>query len=396
MARKRVEAGVPACSSHPDGWVVRYGAYGSGLHRRQRWRCDPPSGAPHTFTGGLVRTVMDRPSSCLSCEQKLATHQGPGLPSRYRYPVREVAVALQRVGAGMSYSEAAVRAQVQTKGGGHATAQLVGNWVEVFGPVVAERWKETTWPETVVLDSRTFHANQQGGGSGVVFTVMAVHGYESKKRHRLWAVQAVPGPPDGQKWAAFLSSLPGSPVMAVTDDDSTTIGGIRRAFPRTAIRLCRFHLGENLWDKLERALPNQANHPARIAAVGALDSLAQWEAFLDVVDQHQVSFFTPGKWRTHVSKLLTAEFAAEPLPDVRGNGAVEEDLRTIRDLIGRRAFCFRNAERTNRLLELARLEINRRDSVDQYSADIRTFLDAGGPPSRQLAIADQHGPSLRI
>lgn len=305
-------------------------------------------------------------------------------------------MALHRVGAGVSYSEAAVGSQVQTKGGGHATAQLVGNWVEVLGPVVAERWKETTWPETVVLDSREFHANQQGGSSGVVFTVMAVRGYESKKRHRLWALQAVPRATNALKWAAFQSLVPGTPVMAVTDDDSTTIGRIRRAFPHTAIRLCRFHLGENLWDKLERALPNQANHPARVAATGALDSLARSEAFLDVVDQYQARFFTTGKWRTNVSKLLTAEFAAEPLPDVRGNGAVEGDLRKIRELIGRRAFCFPDAERTSRFLELARLEISRRDSVDQYSADIRTFPDAGGPPSRQLAIADQHGPSLRI
>ena len=79
----------------------------------------------------------------------------------------------------------------------------------------------------------------------------------------------------------------------------------------------------------------------------------------------------------HDAGLLT-EFAAGPLPDHHSNGAAEAALREVRQLIGNRAFCFRNAERTNRLLELARLRLNKVDDVGHYAAEIRKYLEAGG------------------
>ena len=71
-------------------------------------------------------------------------------------------------------------------------------------------------------------------------------------------------------------------------------------------------------------------------------------------------------------------------------------LNAIKGTIARRAFCYRNAERTNRLLELVRLAQNRTDDLELYAADIRRHLFEGGALDRQLQIRDPRGrPSLR-
>jgi hypothetical protein len=62
-----------------------------------------------------------------------------------------------------------------------------------------------------------------------------------------------------------------------------------------------------------------------------------------------------------------------------------------------RAFCYRNAERTSRMLELVRLRLNRPDGPAAYAAAIRAHLDAdSGRLGRQGIIRDPRGQySLR-
>lgn len=60
-----------------------------------------------------MRTVLEEPGTCESCEQHVARHQRPGVAALYRYPVTEVALALVRVGRGMSYTEAARRCRIR-------------------------------------------------------------------------------------------------------------------------------------------------------------------------------------------------------------------------------------------------------------------------------------------
>lgn len=57
----------------------------------------------------------------------------------------------------------------------------------------------------------------------------------------------------------------------------------------------------------------------------------------------------------------------------------------------------RNAERTNRMLELVRLRLNRADDPTGYATAIRGHLDAnGGRLSRQGVVRDPRGQySLR-
>lgn len=85
------------------------------------------------------------------------------------------------------------------------------------------------------------------------------------------------------------------------------------------------------------------------------------------------------------------------LPDHHSTGALDETLAKVREFMEPRAFCYRNAERTNRMLELVRLRLNRVDHTSAYAAAIRAHLDAnGGRLGRQGAIRDTRGQySLR-
>lgn len=105
-----------------------------------------------------------------------------------------------------------------------------------------------------------------------------------------------------------------------------------------------------------------------------------------------------GKWVKQRDELLTAEFAAGELPDHSSNGAIEQTLEALGRHIGPRAFCFRNAERTNRLLELVRLHHNGVDDTGRYANAIRKHLHAlhtGALPPQGLVRDPRGAPSLR-
>jgi len=98
---------------------------------------------------------------------------------------------------------------------------------------------------------------------------------------------------------------------------------------------------------------------------------------------------------THWAPLLQAQLvrrAAQPAdqPGQWANGAIEDPIRTAREVIGDRAWTLRHRTRLNLLLELVRLRINKLDSQVAYAAAIRKHLDStGGRPTHTAAIADQ-------
>lgn len=80
------------------------------------------------------------------------------------------------------------------------------------------------------------------------------------------------------------------------------------------------------------------------------------------------------------------------LPDHHSTGALDARLAKVRDFMEPRAFCCRNAERTNRLLELVRLRLTLGDNRDRYALAVRTHLVAnGGRLGTQGAVRDPHG-----
>lgn len=103
-------------------------------------------------------------------------------------------------------------------------------------------------------------------------------------------------------------------------------------------------------------------------------------------------------WVESYDELITEQVRRRAkLPDHHSTGAVDEELARVREFMEPRAFCYRNAERTNRLLELVRLRLNRCDDPLIYARAIRAHLDAhGGWLGCQRAVRDPQGyASLR-
>lgn len=80
------------------------------------------------------------------------------------------------------------------------------------------------------------------------------------------------------------------------------------------------------------------------------------------------------------------------IPPVYSNGAVEQPIREIRQILKPRAFVFKNRARLNHLLTLMRLARLRVDTATDYAADIRAFLNAhdGHPPRTYRETYDRH------
>ncbi len=131
-----------------------------------------------------------------------------------------------------------------------------------------------------------------------------------------------------------------------------------------------------------------------VAASSALDDLASWCRFSSAVRRRGP--YGLRKWVPDHDGYLRDEFSAGELPAHFSDGAAEVALREVKEVIGDRAFCLRNARRTALMLELVRLRLNRCDDEFAYSRDIRDCLEAGGPLGRQMTIRDRKGhPSLR-
>ncbi len=77
------------------------------------------------------------------------------------------------------------------------------------------------------------------------------------------------------------------------------------------------------------------------------------------------------------------------LPAYYATGAIEPKLATVRQMLERRRWTFRNRRRMNTLLELVRQRLNRTDDVTRWASLIRTDLEAGGgKPSQPRRRAD--------
>ena len=86
-------------------------------------------------------------------------------------------------------------------------------------------------------------------------------------------------------------------------------------------------------------------------------------------------------------KAQTARRAS--LPAHYATGAIEPKLATVRQMLERRRWTFRNRRRMNILLELVRQRLNRTDDVTRWATLIRADLEThGGKPSNPRRVAD--------
>ena len=89
------------------------------------------------------------------------------------------------------------------------------------------------------------------------------------------------------------------------------------------------------------------------------------------------------------------EFRARALPERHSNGTAECALKTVKEVVGERVFCLRNAGRTASMLKLVRLGLNR--AADELvSSRHRHYLEDGGSPGGRMSIRDRKGqPNAR-
>jgi hypothetical protein len=300
------------------------------------------------------------------------------------------------IGQGVSYTETADRMRARNQRDRFdCGAQLVCNWAEVLGPVVASEYTETEWPETVVLDATWFMVtNRRTGETTRAFSVLGVHGYpEGHNRGRCWMLRAAPTR-TAREWEKVLRSLPGEPKMVVCDEDVSIIAAVSKVWPNAFIKRCEYHLRKSVMKKMSPYGMTTYGRPEMELLNDALHSLKGWRAF-----KKGVSGIGVETWIESYDEVVTEQVKLRAgLPQHHSTGALDEDLAKVREFMEPRAFCYRNAERTNRLLELVRLRLNRCDDPLIYARAIRAHLDTNnGKLGKQGLVRDVKGqPSLRV
>jgi hypothetical protein len=147
-----------------------------------------------------------------------ALKRGPAHAARrYQFVARGIAEALQAVGAGTSYRQAGLVARERARrlrsdpetGELRFTrhGQLVGDWVEVFAPVVFEPNLPGAWPEagSLLLDDLPFSVRDPASGRfRIAFRVFCAAGFEHGQP-KLWRLEAFPDASQAN-WEAFLGA----------------------------------------------------------------------------------------------------------------------------------------------------------------------------------------------
>jgi hypothetical protein len=159
--------------------------------------------------------------------------------------------------------------------------------------------------------------------------------------------------------------------MLVCDDDQAIRNAVAAAWPSTTIKLCEHHLRARAIAKMKPYQMTSYGHPMMELLNDAFRGPAGWNAFKAAATPVQLS-----AWVNSVDADVSAEVALRAsLPQHHSTGAFDEVLAKVREFMEPRAFCYRNAERTNRMLELVRLRLNRADDPVAYAAAIRGYLD---------------------
>lgn len=354
---------LPPCPTHPESSVRKEGTYGNPPRPRLRYF--------YKDAAGMLRKHGLRPSP----KPAGVWDELPGS----RYSIEEVATALVDLARGTSYTETARR--IQTNHGWadfdglheapEATALsgiTVAGWLDRFGAVVATKYAEREWPESLVLDSTEFvWTNPRTGDKEQMFTVLAAWGYPAgAKRGRLWALEAAPSD-DKVAWKAVLDRLPGRPELVVYDSDKAIHAAVRRKWPTVPIHLCEHHLYQNAKKHLREDGQEGWGNLYRTLLAAAGQSPEGWAAFRDAV-LAEPTLATTRSWVRFWDRQMTEQTARRAsMPPHYSTGALDPQIAAVRQQLERRRWTFRNLSRMNALLGLVRLRVNRRDVTAEWA-----------------------------
>lgn len=439
------------CPRHPGSKVVRYGVATppkaanppvTGSRRRkhptvakQRYRCTPANGKPHTFTPRLPRQVVSAGDSCPACGQGRCVHRGETVVARgHRYPTWVVAEALRELGAGQSYGAVSVRA-FERLGGGQSdllarmtgvTAtpgpgqgsrknawRLAADWTELFAPVLWDPWASDRIAEVrrvlelparqrpaslvVIDDIPVFRTQKVRGRAEQKFAVLAafevfIPREQRPAEHRLRLLRAFPRR-DADAYRLLLNELGYTPDFVLADGATgifEAVRGLLRAGGHNfQPMLSAYHVRRHLRRLFATLHKRGGFHP------GDLDvelenwtfcaSAAAWQAWWAKFEARaRAQGLPPSAWNTQWVQRYKPVFDAQmPVLDELGtaprtSGALEAVLHTtIRPSVISRARGFGNLVRTNRVLDLMVLAANNQlDNTPAVTATLRADAEA--------------------
>lgn len=418
MAR-RPRSDAPGCPRHPGSHVVFDGQYGAAGHRRQRFRCYPAGSSArgaefHRCVEPLPRQMAPG-GVCDTCERDVPLHQGPVGARRYQYSARNLAPALIRAGAGDTYRSASCLARreahrfpVGRDGRMRPTdhGQLVADWVEVFAPVVFERFRRYEWPTSgsVVLDHLPLrvkalneHSRPRPGGQ-VAFDVFAAMGYEDVRPVFL-RIEVFPDA-SMDNWVQFLrgEALSGQPASVVTDGHDGTINAARYVWPEARMYRSERRLMRSVEKKLIAAKVH--GDPKLMSAFRqAFVNRHWWEHFR--VKVHRLKLPAVERQLDVVEPLIDEGWRTRPdEADRRCNpitsGGLERRMQPIARWLAPRAHLLTNKQRLDRLLLLMQLQLDGLASEAAYTQAIRDWLSSrhGRAGRRRLVTDPADAPSL--
>ncbi|HEX2766139.1 MAG TPA: hypothetical protein VHR55_05850 [Candidatus Limnocylindria bacterium] len=419
---------------HVGAPVVLAGTYGIHKHRRQLFWCRAP-GSEHRFSEPLPRALLSSSASCVECLKQLERHEGPPHPRHYQFPARQIAWALLEVAGGMSYRGAGDLAREKAKrirrnalaGGGVSDAplsgNLVGDWVEVFAPVLWKQHGPAQWPRIIEVDEGVLHGrsieerraarlpfplNQQARaaakaagkkmGGRKLFHVLGAHARGGGKIEARPVLFQTSQSGIVDDWITFFEALPGRPEVIVGDSAYPWQKAAKHVWRGNVPELVisEWHLRQMIDGHLKR-LRVPYEHELWNIARRSLRGPTEWATFvilLTAIGDPRLERWL-NRWDTRVAEQLDRH-AIRWVP--RSTAEIEKSLGRVEHAIEDRRALFSNKARTDRLLMLITLQLRGEADERAWAHTIREWLmSRGGKPPRQRQIRDRRGiSSLRF
>lgn len=406
------------------------------LFERTRFRCVPTDRdeKAHVYLGSMParREHSGAHPECPSCERSFHRAEGLAGGYRFRFVVREMAIALTRIGEGESYRRVSRElrtiidrrsARGRRRGTTSHEAHLAMDYLDLLGSRVIEELSPKEWPPIVLLDAlplrirdhslccapyrargdrpprhdawgpteeETVEVEDASGHATTIRRPKVAHAAGIKEIGRILVAVGLrhagdyephpiliryAGGGDQASWAEFLRALPGQPEWVVSDRDGAIAAAITEVWgSRTVHYFCEQHIAAN---GAEKALADGVRESDR--SFWTIFEQAQYgsEEWARLVDLARVLHLARLlKWLTDTEPLMAIQFAKRRQFYPRSAGACEDIIRRVGRTIGGRQPFFRNADRLNLLLGLARTSYELANLEPAYSTIIREALAA--------------------
>ena len=356
---------------------------------KQRYKCVSPAGTRHVFLGALPRDRAPSVQTCYACGNPIESHQGPATLSGSGYQIVEVVHALLDIAAGMTYTEAALRARTRYKGAENLkdtptrSGSTVANWVDAYAPILLDHFLPKQWPDGLALDSTRFmYTNARTGQTDQLFVILAATGYEAKQQGRLWSLRAVVAENE-QSWAEFFGRLDGKPSWVLYDGWPAIPAPVAKhwADKPPLLHYSEHHLYKNAKRNIKDDGQGQFQSPVMLLLNSAFQTRAGWQAFRDQVLAESEKLPKTTRWVEQKDKLIVKQINTRNLVAKYSTGGVEPVLNVVKDELKRRSWTFRNQDRMNLLLGLLQLRINRQDNAYDWVQVLTEALEKTGGKS---------------